>query len=71
MDILSIVSIILGILTAILGGHLILLKNVIKEFKDIPDTIDSALSDGKITPEELKEILKEVKEFTVAIKALF
>ena len=71
MDIWTIVSAVLGIVLAIFGGHLATLKQVVKEFEDIPKSIEDALADDKITVDELKNILLQVKEFVKAVKKVF
>ena len=71
MDIWTIVSGVLGIIILLLGNHLVKLKAVVKEFEDIPKAVDDALADDKITVEELKNVLKQIKEFVSAVKKLF
>ena len=66
----TVISAILGIVAVLTGGYLVKIKAVIKEFSDIPESIESALSDNKITADELKNVLKQVHEFVSALKLL-
>ena len=69
MDIFTIVSLILGLISAVLGTHLIKVKNIISdgakaisELNEALTTAEKALSDNKITADELKDVVKELKE---------
>ena len=66
----TILSAVLAVITVLGGGYLAKIKAVVKEAKDIPDSVEKALADNKITAEELKVVLAQVKEFLNALKAL-
>jgi len=66
----TIISAVLGIIAVFSGSYLVKIKAVVKEFKDIPDAVEAALADNKITPDELKNVLKQVKEFLTVLKTL-
>ncbi len=64
MDGFQIALIVVGVLTVFLGGYA---KKVAKEAKEFFGAIEIALNDGKITKEELAEIIKEGNDVKTAI----
>ena len=66
----TIISAVLGVIAILAGGYLAKIKAVISEFKDIPEAVETALADNKITADELKNVLKQVREFLSALKLL-
>ena len=63
-----ILTAVLGIATAIFGKKLFDIK---KEIKDVFVAIDNALSDNKLSKEELLNVMAEAKEALTAIKGIF
>ena len=68
--VMTIISSILGLATLLLGGYLAKVKAVVKEFADIPEAVEKALADDKITADELKDILKQIREFVNSLGLL-
>ena len=72
----EIVITILSFATLILGGKLILFKNVVKEVSDIFPALDDVLTEqpGESQQEKIKDLKKlrlECKEAVLAIKKMF
>ena len=77
MDVLTIVSIVLGAIAALFGtfwakskGKLAQIKNLAKESYDLVNVSVSALDDNTLSKEEVASIKKEAEEVKVAWKAL-
>lgn len=76
MEVGQIVILILSIVSLLLGGKLIKLRNLIKEVKDIFPVLDDVLSDqvGESQQEKLSDLRQlrlECREAVNAIKAMF
>jgi len=63
----EIAILVLMIALAITGGKI---KALIKEAHELLDVVDDALSDNKISPAELSQIVKEAKDVGTAILAI-
>ena len=62
---LTIVSSILVVLAGILGFSY---KKLLKELRELFDAIKQARRDGKITPEEMANIISESRDIVTALK---
>uniref|UniRef100_A0A6M3JLC5 Uncharacterized protein n=1 Tax=viral metagenome TaxID=1070528 RepID=A0A6M3JLC5_9ZZZZ len=64
MDWVEIAAIAVTIVAIVLGGKL---KKLAKEIKELFATIEDALEDEDISPEEIKSIIKEANDVKTAI----
>ena len=78
LDIGTIITLILAVLTTFLGGFWLTAKGKIKkvinagkELLDVGTTLSDALADNKITAEEIDRLKKEWAEAKGAVKAIF
>jgi predicted dinucleotide-utilizing enzyme len=69
--ILLIVSGALGVLSALFGVKYAQVKKALKEGKDVVIVLVDAIEDDKISKTESEAIVKEAKEFWVALGAIF
>ena len=77
MDVWTIVSAALGLISVIAGGFwlkakgkLSQIKALVKEGYDVIQVAIDSVADDKITKEEAEAVKKEAQEFTAAFKAL-
>ena len=77
MDIGTIISLVLGVITVIFGGFWLKakgklgqIKNLVKEATDVITVSVGALDDDKLSAEEIASIKKEAAEVVVAFKIL-
>ena len=71
MDVLSIISMVFGVLAGSIGavGIVVLkIKDVTKELGELFVVVADALEDGKLTKEELQSIIKEAKDVLEVFK---
>jgi hypothetical protein len=71
MDINSIISIVLGIISfiAIVGN--VKFRKAIKESKEAWDEGEKALKDGRLTKKEIQLVVKEFRDALIAINSLW
>lgn len=77
MDIWTIVSAVLGLVSVVAGGFwlkakgkLTQIKSLVKEGYDVIQVAIDSVADDKITKEEAEAVKKEAQEFIGAFKAL-
>ena len=65
-------TILVGVLSlgsALLGGKLVKVKKILKEVGEVIEAYNKANKDGKITPDEMKKIMKEVSDIYKVLKS--
>jgi hypothetical protein len=77
MDVGTIISLVLGVVTVLFGGFwlkgknkLVQIKNLVKEATDVITVSVGALDDDKLSADEIAAIKKEAKEVVAAFKVL-
>ncbi len=77
MDVGTIISLVLGVVTVVFGGFWLKakgklgqIKNLVKEASDVITVSVGALDDDKLSAEEIAAIKKEAQEVVAAFKAL-
>ena len=77
MDVGTIISLVLGVVTVVFGGFwlkakgkLQQIKNLVKEATDVITVTVGALDDDKLSPEEISQIKQEAAEVVAAFKIL-
>lgn len=77
MDVGTIISLVLGVVTVVFGGFWLKakgklgqIKNLVKEASDVITVSVGALDDDKLSAEEIEQIKKEAKEVVAAFKIL-
>ena len=77
MDVGTIISLVLGVITVVFGGFWLKakgklgqIKNLVKEATDVITVSVGALDDDKLSAEEIASIKKEAQEVVAAFKIL-